>query len=249
MITHNFKVRFLQVLTHLALFGGIAYCVMTSNYMLLLVSLLIYWTIGTLGVNVGYHRLLSHRSYKTYKPIEYFLSLCGLLTTIGSPLAWVALHRQHHAHAETEKDPHSPYQIGWFRAWFGFWNVEKIKTFYIKDLKKEKFYRYTHKYYLTIIVLYNLLLFAINPIYPIFLYAIPAVLVLHSTSAIIVIAHMHGYKSYKISDESRNSWIANLITLGEGWHNNHHAKPNNWKQGEKWWEWDLPAQIIKVIKR
>lgn len=248
-ISHNFKVRFLQIITHLCLLYGIWICVSTNNYYLLLLSLLIYWTIGTLGVNVGYHRLLSHRSYKTKKIIEYFLSLCGLLTTIGSPLAWVALHRQHHAHAETENDPHSPYQIGWFNAWFGFWKIERINTHLVKDLKKEWFYRFTHRHYLFIIFVYNFILYLINPLYPIFVYAIPAVLVLHSTSAIIVIAHMHGYRSYETNDQSRNSWIANLFTLGEGWHNNHHAHPSRWKQGEKWWEFDLPAQVIKIIKK
>ena len=79
-------------------------------------------------------------------------------------------------------------------------------------------------------------------------YAIPSVLVLHSTSAIIVIAHRHGYKTYKVDDESRNSWIANLITLGEGWHNNHHNNSRAWKSGEKWWELDPPAWIIRLIK-
>jgi stearoyl-CoA desaturase (delta-9 desaturase) len=78
---------------------------------------------------------------------------------------------------------------------------------------------------------------------------IPACLCLHSTSAIIVIAHRHGYKTYELkNDESRNSWIASLITLGEGWHNNHHAKPYAWQQGEKWWELDPPSWIIKLIK-
>jgi stearoyl-CoA desaturase (delta-9 desaturase) len=84
----------------------------------------------------------------------------------------------------------------------------------------------------------------------IFVYAIPACLCLHSTSAIIVIAHIHGYKSHPLkNDQSRNSWIANLITLGEGWHNNHHAKPYAWSNWERWWEFDIPSLVIRVIKK
>jgi fatty-acid desaturase len=106
-----------------------------------------------------------------------------------------------------------------------------------------------HKYYFEIIVAYCLLLALIDPWLIIFAYCLPACLCLHSSSAIIVIAHRHGYRSHEISDQSRNSWIANIITMGEGWHNNHHAKPYKWSNWERWWEWDIPAVIIRIIKK
>lgn len=244
-MNHNTIVRGLQILTHIGLVAG--FFIQPS---LLIFSVLIYWFIGVIGINIGYHRLISHRSFETYKPIEWFLALVGCVTTVGSPLAWSALHRQHHQHAETEKDPHSPHQIGWWRAWFGFWKVQNINVMLARDLRKIPFYQWTHKYYLLIILSYVAIigLFA-GPVWIIYAYAVPAVLVLHSTSAIIVIAHIHGYKTHKVDDESRNSWIASLITLGEGWHNNHHANSRNWKQGEKWWELDPPAWIIGAIKK
>ena len=96
--------------------------------------------------------------------------------------------------------------------------------------------------------MYVAILFSVNPLLVIFAYAIPTVLVLHSTSAIIVIAHIHGYKNHNVDDESRNSWIASLITLGEGWHNNHHANSKAWNNQERWWELDPPAWIIRLIK-
>lgn len=249
-MNHNVVVRSLQVLNHLLLLIGIYYCFATSSWMWLLYSLLVYWTIGVLGINIGFHRLISHRSFETYKPVEYFLGLVGIITTIGSPLAWSALHRQHHGHTETEKDPHSPYQIGWFRAWFGFWDVKHINARLAKDLRRIPFYKYTHKYYLHIIVAYNIILALINPLLIVFVYAIPAVLVLHSSSAIIVIAHIHGYKTHDLGhEEARNSWIASLITLGEGWHNNHHADSKAWNNQQKWWELDPNAWIIRAIKK
>jgi fatty-acid desaturase len=101
-----------------------------------------------------------------------------------------------------------------------------------------------------IIAGYALALFvAGGPLAVIFGYCIPASLCLHSSSAIIVIAHRHGYKTHKCRDESRNSWIANIITLGEGWHNNHHARPYAWSNWERWWEWDIPAIIIWMVKK
>ena len=248
-MNHNVSVRAVQVLTHFGLLFGIYYCFINTSWIYMLYSVFVYWTIGVLGINVGYHRLISHRSFTTYKPVEYLLALIGIITTVGSPLAWTALHRHHHTHAETEKDPHSPYQIGWWRAWFGFWKIDRISPKMIKDIRKDTFYRLTHKYYFYIIGAYILILGLINPLLIIFAYAIPAVFVLHSTSAIIVIAHVHGYRNHDVSDQSRNSWIASLITLGEGWHNNHNANSNAWNNQERWWEIDPNAWIIRVIKK
>ena len=248
-MNHNIIVRSLQIINHLLFFVGLYYCFISNAWSWLGISVITYWCIGVLGVNVGYHRLISHRSFETQKIIEYFLAIIGCVTTIGSPLAWSALHRHHHGHTETEKDVHSPYQLGWFKAWFGFWNIPKISPKLTKDMRNNKFYKFTHKYYLYIILSYVLLLALINPILVIFVYSIPTVLVLHSTSAIIVIAHIHGYKNHKLNNESRNSWIASLITLGEGWHNNHHANSKAWNNQERWWEFDPNAWIIRAIKK
>jgi|SRR5210317_1008870 len=248
-MNHNTVVRSLQILTHLLALYGVYYSVVNSAWAFLGTSVLVYWFIGVFGINIGYHRLISHRSFETYKPIEYLLALIGCITSIGSPLAWSVLHRHHHGHAEKDTDVHSPYHLGWFRAWFGLWSVPHISPKLSRDLRKIKFYRFTHKYYLHIIALYILILALIDPLFIVYVYAIPAVLVLHSTSAIIVIAHMHGYKTHNTDDESRNSWIASLITLGEGWHNNHHNNSKAWNNQERWWELDPPAWIIRAIKK
>ena len=242
-------VRSLQVLNHLLLVFGLGYCVITGEWYWLLYSLITYWIIGVLGINIGYHRLISHRSFETNVWIERLLAVIGIITTIGSPLAWTALHRQHHMCADADGDPHSPKRLGKIKAWFGLWKVEILKPSLIKDLRKDRFYRETHRWYFPIVIAYATILFVIDPLLVVFIYAIPAVFVLHSTSTIIVVAHIHGYKTHKVEDESRNSWIASLITLGEGWHNNHHANSRNWKQGEKWWEIDPPSWIIRIIKK
>jgi stearoyl-CoA desaturase (delta-9 desaturase) len=247
--SHNSQVRFMQVLNHLLLICGLAYAITTGTWGYLLISLLTYWAIGVLGINVGYHRLISHRSFKTSAWIEKPLAIIGVLTTVGSPLAWVAVHRQHHRAPETPQDPHSPYIIGNWRAWFGIWDLVRLDLKLVRDLRSDSFYKWTHKNYIWIIAAYCAVLALIDPWLVIFAYCIPACLCLHATSAIIVIAHRHGYKTHVCRDQSRNSWIANIITLGEGWHNNHHAKPYAWNNWEKWWEWDVPAVIIWAIKK
>lgn len=248
-LVHNFGVRSIQILNHILGAYGIYYCISTGQYDWLLISLLTFWFIGTLGINVAFHRLLAHRSYQTHKIFEWLFSLIGAVCALGSPLAWVAIHRQHHRYAEKEKDVHSPYILGNWKAWFGFWNYPLISPRMIADIRKNPFQKFVHKYYIPILALYCIILYMINPLYVIYIYAIPACLTLHAASSIIVIAHRHGYRPYQISDESRNSWIASLITLGEGWHNTHHAKPNQWRQGEKWWEFDIPALVISMIKK
>lgn len=249
-MTHNQTVRTLQIINHILAIIGIAYSIYFSEYSLLLISLITYWVIGVLGINIGYHRLLSHRSFKTSNFWENLCSIIGVLTVVGSPLAWVAVHRQHHRSAERPGDPHSPYLLGNFRAWFGIWNMPRLDLKLVRDMREKKFQKELHRKYLLVILIWVAILYVINPLMIIYVFAIPACLCLHSTSAIIVIAHKHGYRPYPdVKDQSRNSWIANLITLGEGWHNTHHAKPYAWNNQERWWEFDIPAYIIRLIKK
>ena len=248
--THNQIVRSLQIINHMILCFGIVYVYNTGEYYWLAISSIVYVLTCLLGVNIAFHRLISHRSFQTYDIIEKFFSIIGVLTVVGSPLAWAAVHRQHHKTSDTDKDPHSPYKLGKFNAWIGFWNKDPLDLKLVSDIRKNDFHRFLHHNYLAIIVAYCIVLTIINPLLLIFVYAVPACITLHSTSAIIVIAHYQGYKTYNLGeDQSRNSWVTHILTLGEGWHNNHHAKPYNWKQGEKWWEFDPPSWIIRLIKR
>lgn len=249
-LRHNQLVRSLQVFNHLLLLIGMTYAITAQAYHYLLTALVFYWVTGVLGINIGMHRLLSHRSFRTWKPIEWFLSLVAVITTVGSPLAWTAIHRQHHRTCERPGDPHSPYLLGNWRAWFGFWNYVKLDLKLVRDMRQNSLQRWLHRNYFSIILVYCVLLAWLDPWLIVFVYAIPACLCLHSTSAIIVIAHRHGYRTHDLKhDQSRNSWIANIITLGEGWHNNHHARPHAWSNWERWWEWDIPAMIISMIKK
>jgi fatty-acid desaturase len=250
MLTHNQTVKSLQLINHVVSIYGIYYAVAFDAWSWLILSLVLWYTIyGPIGINVGFHRLISHRSYKTNKYIEYALALMGSMCTVGSPMAWCAIHRQHHKKTDAEGDPHSPHRIGNFKAWFGLWEKPNLNPRLVKDLIHNKFYVFLHNHYLKIILSFVALLAVIDPLLVVFAYAIPASLTFHSCSAGVVLTHYYGYKTHDLPDESRNSWISHILAGGEGWHNNHHKSPGNWNTQEKWWEIDPPAWIIRLIKQ
>jgi stearoyl-CoA desaturase (delta-9 desaturase) len=224
-------------------------CVYLNEYSYLLISVISYYIVGILGINIAYHRLLSHRSFSTYTAIYYFLTIIGAIAAMGSPLAWVMVHRQHHRYSDTDPDPHSPHKSNLIKSWLGFCDNVKFDLRNCRDLRKNKFHRFVHKNYISIQGLYVLLLALIDPILIIFVYAIPAVMIFHSAGALNVIGHIHGYRNYNTPDKSKNSWIANIITMGEGWHNNHHAKPWEWNNRKNWWEIDITSLVIRLIKK
>lgn len=260
-LSFNFKIRSLQAFNHLLFLVGLWHAAVTGQWHLLWISFVVYLFTLPLGTVCGLHRLLSHKSYKTSKFWERVLSICSIYATIGSTVTWVAVHRLHHTTAEKTKDPHSPY-IGrgagetlkfsyWqaFKSWVGFWDTVNIPPRFAMDLLHDPFHAFIHRHYFKIIAITCAALFVIDPWLVVFAYAIPACLSLHATSVISVVAHVHGYKSHKANDESRNSWISNIITLGDGWHNNHHARPGNWTTKEQWWEFDPCGAFIKLIKK
>jgi stearoyl-CoA desaturase (delta-9 desaturase) len=253
-LTHDKGVRLLQLVNHLIAIPALVWLVVESQWHWLIGVFGVYWGVGILGIHIGFHRFLSHRSFETYRPIEYLMMFCGVVMTMGSPMAWTIAHRIHHANTDTDLDPHSPQQIGVFRAWFGLWNTKGFRQAprMIRGMNRDPLYRWTHKYYFHIIALWILVLAIIHPLAPVFLYCVPAAMSFHAGNGIVVIPHLHGYRNHDLShkgDTSRNSWIAHLLTMGEGWHNNHHAHPTRWNTQERWWEFDPPAWIIRLIKK
>lgn len=244
----NLKIRLLQLFNHVIALVGIVYVISASEYKWLLVSLASYMVIGVISVVVTLHRMLSHRSFKTYTWLENILIFLTIYSTLGPTIAWVGLHRYHHATSDTDKDSHSPHN-GIVSAWTGYgWHVENIPLSYTKDLFRSQYHRWIYNNYFKVIFITVFVIVMINPLLAVFIYFIPATLTLHGTSIVNVLGHMHGYRNYETSDKSTNSWIANLVSFGDGWHNNHHAHPSNYRTGKKWWEWDLCATLIDLIK-
>jgi sn-2 palmitoyl-lipid 9-desaturase len=221
------------------------------------VMIFFHWLFGSIGICLGYHRLLTHRSFQVPKPLEYAIALIGALALQGGPIFWVAGHRLHHVHTEdNQKDPYSARRGFWWShmIWLlyersEFFDYESYKKF-APDLAKDPFYRWLNRYFLVLQVPLAILLYVIGGwsfvIYGVFL---RAVLLWHSTWLINSASHMMGYRSFPSEDNSRNLWWAAILTYGEGWHNNHHAYPNVAKAGFQWWEIDMTWWSIQVLRK
>ena len=213
----------------------------------LIVAALLYWmTIGW-GIGMGYHRLLTHRSYEVPKPLEYLLATCGTLTLEGGPIAWVATHRLHHQHSDKDVDPHSPREgawwahVGWIIRGEGNYNKTKQRrmTRHAPDLAKNRFYVLLDTYHYVPLIVLGLILLAAGGL-PMLLWGlcVRVVVGLHATWLVNSAAHMWGRRRFNTPDDSRNNWWVALLTFGEGWHNNHHAHPTSARHGLRWYEID-----------
>jgi stearoyl-CoA desaturase (delta-9 desaturase) len=220
------------------------------------ITLLLHWFFGSIGICLGYHRLLSHRSLQVPKWLEYAIALVGALAMQGGPIFWVAGHRLHHAHTEDEdKDPYSARRGFWWShmLWLfyphpEFFDYEQYQRF-APDLARDPFYRWLNRYFILLQIPLAFLLYLLGGwsfvTYGVFL---RAVLLWHSTWFINSVTHMWRYRTFETNDNSRNLWWAAILTYGEGWHNNHHAYPHIAKAGRSWWEIDITWWSIWLLK-
>lgn len=238
------KFRILHVVNHIVAFMACIIAVNESQYFWFLIGLTAFLWTGIVGVNVSLHRYYSHRSFKTTKFKELILLLSSITTSLGSPAMWCSVHRMHHTHSDTDKDPHNPIN-GSLKTWLGFWPKKSISKRFIVPFLSTPILRFVHSNYFLInfSILFGLCLIDIKLAG--FVYALPAIGCFHGAQSIGVLPHKWGYRTYQTNDLSKNNWLASVLALGEGWHNNHHANPGRWWQGEKWWEFDPPAFMIR----
>lgn len=246
------KFRILHIINHLVALYGLYLIATVGNFSWLWLALISFLWIGIVGVNVSLHRYYSHRSFKTTKWKERILLWSSVPTSLGSPAMWCSVHRMHHSHSDTDHDPHNP-KYGKLKTWFGVWKPMSIPKRFVVPFLKTNELKFVHDYYflLNYIILIGLALIDIR--LAACVYALPAIGCFHGAQSIGVLPHMTGlsqklmlgYRRYNTTDTSHNNWIASVLALGEGWHNNHHANPGRWWQGEMWWEIDPPAFMIK----
>jgi sn-1 stearoyl-lipid 9-desaturase len=219
-------------------------------------AVFLYWVAGSLGIGMGYHRLLTHRGYKTPRWVEYFLTLCATLALEGGPIFWVATHRIHHQHSDQDGDPHSPRDgkwwahVGWILVGKSMHHDASTLAHYVPDLAKSKFHIWITKYHYVPIVSLGFILLAIGGL-PFLLWGVflRTVVGLHTTWLVNSATHIWGSRRFATKDMSTNNlWVA-LVTFGEGWHNNHHAHPASARHGLKWYEIDLNWYGIWALKK
>lgn len=248
----NWPITLVMTLFHL---GALA-ALFVFKWQLLAGAIFLYWISTGLGISMGYHRLLTHRSYKTPRLLEYFFAVCGTLTLEGGPISWVATHRIHHQNSDRPGDPHSPQEGAWWAhaGWILFGeanhsNTRKMSK-YAPDLAKDRLYVWLNDYHWVPMVVLAILLYSIAG-FPLVLWGIclRVVFGLHATWLVNSATHMWGSRRFATHDDSRNNWWVASITFGEGWHNNHHAHPTSARHGLAWYEFDPSWILITILKR
>ena len=224
------------------------------------------------GVTIGFHRMLTHRAFETYRPVKYLFAALGSMAVQGPVIGWVADHRKHHAFTDEEGDPHSPHvghgdgllghlkglwhaHVGWL------WNDQGSaqKRRYAKDLLEDPGMRFINRWFLGFVVLSLLIPFGLGLAITgtlaggltALLWAgfVRIFLVHHVTWSINSICHFFGRRRFALEDESTNvAWLA-LFSLGESWHHNHHAFPRSAEHGLRWWELDVSGLVIRAMRR
>lgn len=230
---------------------------------------------GQLGVPIGYHRLLTHRSFRVPKWLERSLVTMALCCGQNTPARWVTWHRMHHQHSDGLDDPHSPL-VAFFWSHVGWLLFEQRGTHgdaayykYARDVLEDPFYMHLEKHRSTAIFIYlghalafflvglaveslgsgewlTGLQFGLSLL--VWGVILRTVYVWHITWAVNSLAHLFGYRNYDTNDESRNNWLVAIITGGEGWHNNHHGDPTSASVQHRWWEWDPNFYVIKALE-
>jgi sn-1 stearoyl-lipid 9-desaturase len=220
------------------------------------VALALWWVSGSLGIGMGYHRLLTHRGYKTPKWLEYFLTICATLALEGGPIFWVATHRIHHKYSDKEGDPHSPVDgtwwahMGWILTGKAMHHDTTTLAKYVPDLAKDPFHVWITKYHYVPMVVLGFILLAVGG-FPMVLWGIflRTSVLLQTTWLVNSATHMVGSRRFETRDLSTNCWWVALLTWGEGWHNNHHANPTSSAHGLRWYEIDLNWYGIWVLEK
>lgn len=242
-----------QLFALLCLIGsviGVAHYGFTLQTVLLII--LGYFLYGCLGIVVTFHRQLTHRSYNTKPWISKLFSVFGCLGGTGSPLAWIAIHIIHHGKSDKEGDPHSPLHKGLQIFTLDYTIPNNIK-WKMRSVVTDRFHQFLHRYYFAVIATWSLTLFIIGGFYlMVFLHWLPAFITVIMSNVVNYAGHkpswFGAYRRYNLSDQSTNNWLLAIPSWGETWHNNHHRHPRNFSCGERWWEIDISAMIIRLIK-
>jgi stearoyl-CoA desaturase (Delta-9 desaturase) len=212
---------------------------------------LIFYFIRMFGLTAGYHRYFSHRSYKTSRVFQFLLALLGSTATQKGVLWWAAHHRAHHKYSDTPRDIHSVRQQGFWWAHVKWILVRTyIETDFdrIKDFARYPELRWLNKYHLVPPILMAAALTALGGWWALLWgFFVSNTLLWHGTFCVNSLAHAFGRRRYVTSDDSRNSFLIALFTLGEGWHNNHHHYQRSERQGFYWWELDITHYVLRLF--
>ena len=238
-----------------------------------IVAALGLYVFGSLGINLYYHRLLTHRGLACPRWVEMMLGILGVCCVQDTPARWVAVHRRHHEHADAQPDPHSPLvnffwgHVGWMLVENGDLGRFHIYERYAKDIVRDPYQKWLERNYGWIVLGQWVVFFAAGAVVSratgggwaaalqggasllVWGVFVRTVVVWHITWSVNSVTHLWGYRNYDTGEDSRNNVFVALISNGEGWHNNHHADPRSARHGHRWWELDVVYLTIRVMER
>jgi stearoyl-CoA desaturase (Delta-9 desaturase) len=235
------------VLLHLACFAAIWTGV---TWQAVAIGVALYW-LRMFAIGAGYHRYFSHRSYSTSRVFQFVLAFLAQTTAQKSILWWAAKHRHHHLFSDTEHDVHSPRHTGFLYShvgWIFAKRHDETNLVKVADFARYPELMFLHRFELLPAVVLAGIAFLIGGWSGLVVgFVWSTVAVYHGTFCINSLAHVRGAKRYVTGDDSRNNWLLALFTMGEGWHNNHHAYQSSARQGFRWWEIDATYYILKGL--
>jgi stearoyl-CoA desaturase (delta-9 desaturase) len=209
------------------------------------------YLVQMIGITIGYHRFFSHRSFKTSRVFQFVLACLGCSASQSGPSWWVARHRHHHRASDTDEDVHSPVAHGFWwshSGWILSTDSDGTDAEAVQDLRSRPEIRWLDRYFWVPPLVLAVLCFLLDGWSGlIWGFLISTVLSHHATFTVNSVCHMWGRQRYKTGDASRNNFLVALITLGEGWHNNHHHYQSSAKQGVRWWEIDVSYYLIRLL--
>jgi len=253
---HQRGVNWITVIAMTAFHVGAVAALFYIDLGAILTAFVLYVIAGSLGIGMAYHRLLTHRSYKTTKWMEYFLTLCGTLALEGGPIFWVATHRIHHQLSDREGDPHTPREgtfwshMGWIIMGEGLHHDASVLARYTPDLSRDKFHVGLSNWHWVSNVVVGFALLAFGGwTYVLWGIFFRTTFGLHCTWLVNSATHIWGSRRFATRDDSTNNWWVAILAFGEGWHNNHHAHPTSARHGLAWFEFDLNWIFISTLKR
>jgi stearoyl-CoA desaturase (delta-9 desaturase) len=216
-----------------------------------LALLLSLYTLTALGITIGFHRMLTHRSFRPHPVVKFILLVLGSMALEGPALEWAATHVKHHAQSDREGDPHSPVE-GFFHAHVGWLFKDRMADpdIYCKNLVKDPIVVFVSQTFFLWVALSLLIPFALGGWTGLLWGGLVRIFLAHHvTWSVNSICHTFGKRDFETPDQSRNEWIIGLLAFGEGWHNNHHAFPRSAFHGLRWWQFDLSGYIIRALER
>ena len=222
------------------------------------------YVIRMFAITGFYHRYFSHKAFRTSRPVQFLFALLGASAVQRGPLWWASHHRYHHVHSDNSKDVHSPRQQGFLwshMGWFLCRENFRTRIELVKDWLKFPELRFLDRYDVVVPILLALGLFGLGELLAylqpdwgtnglqmlIWGFVISTIVLYHSTFAVNSLAHVWGKRRYATCDDSSNNAFLAMITLGEGWHNNHHHYPASARQGFYWWEFDPTYYVLRLM--